>query len=91
MGSLQRLELLNLGSEPAQSDRVCADDDGYLHERSRTNSRSGTSWPDDEGSIVQPDVQPILLRDPFHAGTDAVHGYAGHSDGGLCRRGIQQS
>ncbi len=45
----------------------------------------------DAGSAVQPAVQPVLLRDPVHAGADAVHGYAGGADLGLRRRGLQQS
>ena len=34
----------------------------------------------DAGSAVQPGVQPVLLRDPVHAGPDPVHGYAGRAD-----------
>jgi hypothetical protein len=38
-GELRRHDLLDLGSEPAEPDRVFAHDDGLLHERPRTDPR----------------------------------------------------
>src|SRR5207248_3298198 len=82
MGQLRRPDLLDLGGQPAESDRVCAHYDGHLHER--PGHRNGA------GPAVQPGLQQFLLRDPVHAGADAVHGYAGGADLGLRRRGLQQ-
>ena len=42
------------------------------------------------GPAVQPALQPVLLRDPVHAGADAVHGHPGNADVGLRRSRIQQ-
>jgi len=41
-GDLQRLDLLDLGSQPTQSDRVCAHNDGHVHERPRHGTGSGS-------------------------------------------------
>jgi len=69
LGRLQRRDLLDLGSEPAQPDGVCAYDDDRLHERPRadqgyasdgcefSNGLAWTKsdiWPDDYRSAVQP-------------------------------------
>ena len=83
LGGLQWLELLDLGSQPAQSDRVRTPDDGDVHERRR-------DWSD-SGSAVQLAIQPVLLRNPIHAWANPVHGYPGCAHLRLCGRGIQQS
>jgi len=82
-GYLRRLDLLDMGSQPAQSDRICAHDDGHMHERSGPDSRS--EWQDDPRSPVQPAIQPVLLRDPVHAGANPVHGHS--SSAHVCLRG----
>ena len=58
---------------------TCMNDPGPIRTGEPSRSRS-----------VQPGLQPVLLRDPVHAGQTAVHGYAGGADVGL-RGGLQQS
>ena len=53
LGRLRRHDLLHLGSQPAQPDRLLADDDGRLHERPGTDSR-----PRDGTMITDPLFNP---------------------------------
>ena len=55
-GTVQRHDVLDLGSESAEPDRLFAEHDGVLHERSR--APGAYRQP---GSAVQPGLQPVLL------------------------------
>ena len=43
VGHLRWPDLLHVGSQPAQPDRICADHDGHVHERPRHRTDSGSA------------------------------------------------
>ena len=59
LGRLRRHDLLDVGSEPAEPDRLFAHDDGLLHERPRTDPRPRRNA--DYGPCVYGWLQPVLL------------------------------
>jgi hypothetical protein len=87
MGHFQRPELFHLGGQSAQSDWLRADHDGGVHERSGY-ARPGAPRQDHARPALQPRLQPVLLRDPVYAGSDAVHGHASGACPGV-RRWLQ--
>jgi len=68
MGQLQRPDLLDLGGQPAQSDRYAPTMECHLHERPGTGLTAGPA--------VQTRPTAISARDPVHAGADPVYGHA---------------
>ena len=84
VGHLQRPDLLDLGSQSAESDRLCADHDGHLHER----PRHGTPIPD---PLFNPEYSQFCYEIPFMPGQTQYMDTPVVPDVGVRRSRLQQS